>query len=194
MGFRRISVFFCVVLLASTAGSVHAANVLTNPNFDTDLTGWTPDFGASWDSTLDFGGNPPTNGSLLGTQAGNTLGSVARQCVSPVTPSVAYSLGAKVWVDTSQTQGWIEVTWYPSPGCTGVTITTSFGSVVTTTGAWNDSLPSGGNPVMSPGTAASAMVEIGMTNTIVDGARANFDNAFFGPGTFPVELQRFTAE
>jgi hypothetical protein len=82
---RWALILVCAVLAAAGA---RAQNLLVNPNFDADTSGWNTFQGMIFDETRDQAGDPPGSGqhSSQGTFCSHTT-----QCVN-VTPGATYSL------------------------------------------------------------------------------------------------------
>jgi hypothetical protein len=76
----------CAALLAAGA---RAQNLLVNPNFDTDVSGWNTFQGMVFDSTRDSAGNPLHGSGQQPSQG--AFCSQATQCLN-ITPGVTYSL------------------------------------------------------------------------------------------------------
>jgi hypothetical protein len=94
---RRILFTAVVGLLAAGARPASAQNLLTNPGFDGNATGWMLFGPAVFDPANDVAGNP-ASGSAQGAYTlttGNSTG-VVLQCVTPVTPGASWTLGASV--------------------------------------------------------------------------------------------------
>jgi hypothetical protein len=178
---RLIPFAFLSAFLAVFAAHAPAQNILTNPTFDTGISGWSGS--GVWDKTKDYGGNAGTNGSLWGQAPALTGVLFAWQC-QPATASAAYSFGGKVWAGPSAS-GNVRVSWYSTTDCSGAIISGTWSPTVAAA-AWTDF---GTGPLTSPPLTQSAEFDVMVTN-----GTANFDNLFFGPGTFPVSLQRFDAE
>ena len=117
---------YTVVALATVFGVTFAwgQNLVSNPSFDTDVTGWAP-FAMTtivWDP-LDAHGNP-ASGSALVSNASTTPGdaSGSRQCVAGIIGGQAYHIGADILVPSGQAEtgtGELLVQWYDQPGCGG---------------------------------------------------------------------------
>lgn len=187
----RLIVLFAIGLVIASPS--FAQNVVTNPNFDTTLSGWSTVVYATWDNTLDFGGNTPTNGSARGTTGPGSGTLAGNQCFT-VTPSTSYSFGGMVYVRDALMSGYIGVAWYTSTDCTSGVIGSNVSPTISTVGSWNAS--NGPNPVTSPATAQSVNFTLGFNNApaATGPGSVNFDNVFFGPGTFPVSLQDFSVD
>src|SRR5262245_61821835 len=94
----------CAALLALADLSV-AQNALTNPNFDSDVSGWTSDGAEATitHSTNDYQGSG-TSGSAEITNAsasgGNGLGMF--QCLTGVVVGNSYDFGGRVFIPSGQ--------------------------------------------------------------------------------------------
>lgn len=120
-----------------------AQNLVFNPDFNTDVTGWTPSTTGTieW-SPLDAEGNP-ASGSALVTNRSTTAqdGTGPRQCIDGIDAGFFYLLAADVLVPSGQSEtGYAEllVQWYDTPGCGGglVGLNTTPGLSTSTPDAW----------------------------------------------------------
>jgi hypothetical protein len=109
-GWRRRT---ATVLLLAAAGlwgaqrPLSAQNLLTNPGFDQDLSGWaTPQGGTAWDGTRDADGNPASGSAAVKiyppiSSLSTLCPEVLSQCVT-VTPGTAYNFGGKIFIPEGQ--------------------------------------------------------------------------------------------
>ncbi|HVT61205.1 MAG TPA: hypothetical protein VHR45_22775 [Thermoanaerobaculia bacterium] len=116
-----------IVVAALAPGALCAQNLLSNPNFDSSLAGWTSSF-TTWDGTLDAG-NSPSSGSAKTINAlasgGQACAGLLSQCAQPVTPGALYAFGASVFIPAGQKKagnGSVEVDWFSDAGCVGGSI------------------------------------------------------------------------
>lgn len=115
--------------LVLTAGSWSSAqNLLVNPNFDTDVSGWT-----TWGTDVAIVWNPedahgsPTSGSgeVINSHAGSASGLRAFQCVS-VTGGAYYQLRGKLLIPPGQPTlrgGELAIWWYADGSCQALIFT-----------------------------------------------------------------------
>ncbi len=147
-------------LLLATAGLASAQNLIVNPDFASDLSGWTIPllplgYGVDWIG----GGGADGPGSVrisVDADVGATQ-VVLTQCVA-VAPSTSYEFGAHVFLVGGLDQvpiGQLSVAWYTSGGCVNVVGGALSSTTDNTVNAWQ-SVSAGGQ--MSPAGAASAEV------------------------------------
>ena len=130
-------VSLATALLLVTLSAAGTENLVVNPEFDTDLDGWSP-YGGTW-SPEDWQASP-TSGSATRTLAtGGASVPIADQCVDLAgAPAFEYTLSAQVYMPSGQTgtgSAHLSVGWFSSPGC----ITQIGGDdspQVSTTGDW----------------------------------------------------------
>jgi hypothetical protein len=107
---RLIRVLVIALLYGAAAAAPAAAqNLLTNPGFDSDLSGWDDNSGSgTFDATRDADGSP-TSGSVRKLQnvtANNTAPFMVRQCVTAgVVDDAAYNLGARIRMNQAPAGG-----------------------------------------------------------------------------------------
>jgi hypothetical protein len=174
-----LRVFPIWFLIGGAAAS--AQNLLTNPGFNTDVSGWTPiaaDITAIWNSE-DASGSP-SSGSASITETTASAGSadgVASPCI-PVTAGGTYSFGARFKIPASQTsepKAATAVTWYSGAGCSGSQNTTS-APFQTTVGSWFTSSLSN---VIAPAGAAGALFSLYAGAGLAGTANVLADDAYF---------------
>ncbi len=116
-----------VLALGLGPAQARAQNLLANPDFDTDMAGWTVE-NATW-SYLSTGGWPAgvfTPGAVVGSNVGTVAGGLIAlsQCV-PVAASTTYVVSAQTFVPTGQVgsgQAYVKVTLYTTSNCAAGTI------------------------------------------------------------------------
>ena len=101
-----------------------AQNLVLNPDFDTDVTGWYPSATAAIDwNPLDADNNPASGSALvtnLSTTAGDSTG--ASQCIEGLAGEAFYLLAAEVLLPGGQSEtgyAHLFVQWNDEPGCLG---------------------------------------------------------------------------
>ena len=175
---RRSPAFVFTGILALVSSSVHAQNLLSNPGFDQNLSGWTQGAFNPQHNSADANGSAHS-GSVRSMVPGgtNTAGFILYQCV-PVSPGVAYDFSVKARL---QQPGALvgDVRSYPSGNCSGATLEVGqvlgnfFGQpnvFVTTHGVFD-----------MPGNAHSAQVLLAASTQDNAAAHTVFlDDVFFG--------------
>ncbi len=127
------------VALAASAPA-RAVNLLVNPDFDSDLSGWTE--AGAW-SADDFAGDPGSGSlRLLDSLASNTV--LARQCVSPATTGERFNASAQARVAPGQSAGAVRfaVVFWDTIDCSAPSDTDAVGynqsASAPATGTWVD--------------------------------------------------------
>lgn len=209
-----ILVLLVFSLLGAREGK--AQNLLLNSGFDSSLASWST-VGAVGngnqihDPAEDVGGDPTsgavelsvTNVAPVGAQSGIV------QCVA-VTAGQTYNYGTRIKFPTGQASGevqtFIEVEFFSTLGCgSSQNLGEGEGTLLGTVNyplsdtAWYGipgTVPaSGPGIVVAPAGAQSAGVLLVIERANgAQAAQALFDNAFFGVGLIPVELQGFMIE
>jgi len=175
-------------LLALGAAPAMAQNLIANPTFDTDYSGW-PVGAAQWVAE-DCCGNP-ASGSITSHQDETLISN----CID-VTGGSSYDL--TLWTkyvpvnpSLPSPNGFAYVVWMSAAACGGVAI--DFPN-------YPDLAPGGGAAwhkvgatFVAPAGAQSVSIELGGYHCGLScGGDTYFDNVAFGPaGTVPVELQSF---
>ena len=118
-----------------------AQNLLANPDFDTDMAGWTVE-SATW-AYLGTGGWPAgvfTPGAVVGSNVGSVAGGmvILSQCV-PVAASTPYVVSAQAFIPAGQVgsgQAYVKVTLFTTATCVPGTISSQFDTpAISTPGA-----------------------------------------------------------
>ncbi len=189
------------ILLSLAALPATAANLITNPNFTTDISGWSPmDSGTSltFDPSHDAN-DSPASGSLMIASNGSG-GLAATQCiVSPV--GSEFSFGAKIFVGAAPMYG-MTCEAYASSDCSGSMLDSADAAEGTPgTNEWIpfDSaspfpVPNGTNSVLCRITAMQPVQRAGADAPQGDLGAILVDDVYFGPGTTPVSLQTFIVD
>jgi hypothetical protein len=180
---RRLLAILGSALIATP---VRGANLLPNPGFATDLSGWILS-GGMW-SMLDSGGALDSGSAeIQNTNAGVSNG--IRTCV-PVQPGLSYDYGAKQFTASGQpSNGYAEIAlrWYADPSCTQYIYLVNPTLTSSALDAWTEFSGS----AVSPANAEGAILSL--YNTKPDGAplqlfTVNIDDAFL-PEPDPGALQ-----
>jgi hypothetical protein len=183
------------LLAAVAAGATvpaAAQNLVVNPGFITDLSGWTVLFNPAFTVTHDTSQSYNTPGSLKVTTPGPTglNYAVVRQCL-PVAPGQVLDYGGVYRFESGHAanlKGWVAATWFTDAACTtGATPGPSSNTVNDIPDTW---LQIHANNVVVPAGFNSAffLVVIGITAGESVGW---FDDVYFGPNPLPVELSTF---
>jgi phospholipase/lecithinase/hemolysin len=170
-----------------------AANLLTNPHFDANVSGWTsaqPFLTATWNGIDASGSRTSGSVTLRNTwDSANGGGFMLTQCV-PVTAGSAYDVGAKMHIGGNQgTTGLAGPTIYffDSLNCTGSDLGSGGAYVYEPTGKF---IACAQTNIPAPAGARSALVGLFLAKDQAGGVlEASFDDAFFGPtgGCVPTE-------
>jgi hypothetical protein len=172
---RLLSACVGLVLLCSAA-SASAQNLLTNPNFNTDLSGWNA-FGAVFDGSAGSPspGSAQFGGSLAGTNATISVG--LEQCVSGIVAGNTYDISGQLRVSSAPSGGnaRVAVSWYSGAGCTsGISTRTASGVSAAT-------FQQSSGSFVAPAGAVSAIFSVWIATSTTPGSfTVNLDNAFLG--------------
>ncbi len=187
------------VLPQDTPEGAPGPNLLSNPGFDRDLSGWAVSRNVVGFATADagWGGDAglASGGALLGASASASpgAGSVALSQCAAIVPGRLY--GFRAWVKTN---GWafvggiptpqLHVGYFGTPDCSGAELAHSTSSVRPFNTLWGSDgqwyilfAPSS----VSPPSASSALVTMSVgaaAGVHGQGVSAAFDDAFFGEG------------
>ena len=163
-------------------------NLVSNPDFDSDVTGWPPLSQASivW-ASLDSSGSP-VSGSAMVTNLSTTAhdGTGARQCINGLTGGQNYRVAADILIPSGQSESgdaYILVQWYDQPGCSsGFLGLFERPKILTSTpDIWYTSASTGEAP---PGTLA-ARFRLSITKQEAFGmVDAHFDHVIMEPALF----------
>ena len=195
---KRKAYALALFLVLATAGTAAAQNLLVNPNFNSDVSGWsfTTPGTFTWDSSLDADSNPSSGSGRLDNTSPAAFGtSFAAQCVA-VTGGSSYDFSAQIRIPSGQTDtGYAAVVanFYNAASCGGSNVggTSTPQVLSTTTNTW---VLSQVLAFAAPGTAVSAQVSLWVNKTEDTGSLVvNFDNAFFGLAGSPTPTATTTA-
>ena len=183
MRYSRLGASMLLLALLMGSGDSHA-QLLSNIQFDTDVSGWTAGAKATveWDP-LDADASL-TSGSALVTNISDTAGDStgARQCAGGINEAMTYQVGAKVYIPSGQTEtGWADilVQWYSDATCTDFIGVANTSSVQTATpDTW---LPVSGL-LQAPAGSQSARVRLSVRKQEDAGSlAAHFDKVVLEP-------------
>lgn len=175
--------FLTVALFAVfTTPLTWGQNLVSNPDFEADVTGWTTDPAATvlW-SPLDADGNPLSGSAVvtnLSTTAGDSTG--ARQCIEDIVGGEFYRVAAEILVPGGQAETGganLLVQWYADSGCFS-----QLGGVLTpwVTDATPDVWLTSVDTFAAPMGVQSARLRLSVAKDQVSGTLdAHFDNVEF---------------
>lgn len=186
-----------MLLLGSNATIANAANLVTNPNFATDLSGWTVSSSGTASVTFESTSGSPTAGSIR-LQATNGGIAHAVQCVAVSQQNhdlIARRYVAVATGDIMEADANVIV--YDQPGCISsivgfiaFNIATGFAGTLNGSPQTWDEISDTNVPF--PVGAASASVNLYVAANAGGVVDLYFDDVRFGPtGTTPVQLQSF---
>ncbi len=181
---RKCFVFVMVLSMAAFfSGSALAANLLQNPHFAGDLSGWNAGI-STYDGTLDATGVVGSGSAkhVFVNNFNGGAGTVAlSQCLTGFVPGQSYIFGGKVYMPSGQAiegTGSIVVSWFTGTDCTtglisSANVGTSFGA---TTDVWTPLVHSA---VTIPANARSVWFS-GQNGAASAGShQTNFDDMYF---------------
>lgn len=182
------------VLLLLASASAQAQNLLSNPGFDTDLTGWFEGEGSQGSVTPQGGDGDTAPGSAQFDATACCTLSIS-QCLA-VDPSTDYEFGGSVklagaTVPAGGDEGLgFDLQWSSDATCTAPVGTAALN--VPNTDAWVRHV----GAATSPGNAQSVLFRARQFNFVAPHSlSARVDDTVFGPaGTVPVELQQFSVD
>ncbi len=178
---RLLSTCACLVLLLASARPASAQNLLANPDFNTDLSGWNT-FGAVFDGTAGSPspGSAQFSGSILSTNS--TIFVSLGQCVTGIVPGNTYDLSGQLRLTSAPAGGtaFASVAWYSDAGCTTGIATDGANGVGGSTFQ-----TSGGSFVAPVGAVAGNFLVWIATSTTPGSFTGNLDTAFLGPQAPP---------
>jgi hypothetical protein len=125
---NRLSLSVSLALfLVSQAAALAAQNLLTNPDFDTGLSGFEVGDGVSWDGAKDADGSPASGSARILTDFSRVglTPILVTQCIPMTEPGTRYVLRGKAFLPSGQTgSGDVEfsVGFFPDPFCNGTPI------------------------------------------------------------------------
>jgi hypothetical protein len=180
-------VLVCLMVVAS--GEAAAQNLLNNPSFDVDTSGWSASGpGFTRDTSLDAGPNPPFAAAKLINSTNVPFGTLfASQCV-PVTGGASYSAYVSVYIfgrPTESGYATISANYYSGAGCSGPSVGGVQAPFVQSSGT-TDAFVLTSVTGSAPPTAGSAQVMLFVNKTLATGIfEVDFDLAYFGPPLAP---------
>lgn len=164
-----------------------AVNVLANPTFATDLSGWqvanSVGYGTTtFDNTLDADSNLASGSAKTVAQfsTAGTSGVFLQQCYQNPIPGATYRYSGRVFIPVRQAtsgSGTVLVSLFNQPGCTTGFLTYSM-QTTSTVGAWTLLT---GSVVAPPGTQSIWFTFQTSKSQAGGNFRVNYDNAHLGP-------------
>jgi hypothetical protein len=175
---RSSVISMCLGWVCALSPPALAQNILVNPYFDSDLSGWTALGGTAAWSAEDADGRPGSGGARLTTPAteGDTVASIS-QCVA-VTGGSDYAFEVKLMRPSTEPQvsAFGSVSWFSSAGCNGfIEDETALESFPTTQEGWDLAEA----VVAATAQAQSALVRLRARREDDEAAVVHFDNALF---------------
>lgn len=171
------------------AGSASAVNLLTNPHFNTNTTGWSPEPGGNVTvtfSTNDSNGSGASgSASVTNTSPNNSDGLGIYQCIT-VTAGASYTYGGKIFYPTTGQSGtgpmYINGNWMDGANCTGtMIIQTPSLTVNAPDDTWHTLT---GGSVTAPAGAVSLRFQAFPSKALANGSLTGlFDDLYFDDGT-----------
>jgi hypothetical protein len=159
-----------------------ASNLLANPGFDTNLSGWTlttPASGSSGPARWDMSdvNSCPYSGSMYIYHFGFDESATFSQCV-PISAAKTYNFGGAI-NDTNCVNVWCDLRFYNGGNCGGVEVTDGSPPEFTWTGpVWG---PSNVGPVTPPSDAVSAKVVCQSSPPYSPDCWSSWDSLYLSP-------------
>ncbi|MBV8203348.1 MAG: hypothetical protein JOZ15_22260 [Acidobacteria bacterium] len=181
----RLAPALAAALLAGRALPLPAQNLLINPDFVSNLSGWQVNGQTTWDGTRDAEGFPnPSEGSareIFDDPSTSNNSAEISQCV-PLTVGTTYHLGGKIYIpagDTASGGAFFVLIPFPTSDCSGAPPPGPFALTpeVTAVNSWDDSSTTFANSFAKSGLFYAALAP-------QSGGRlqANFDDVVVAPG------------
>lgn len=177
----RVQAFCCSLVLVSAGAlstPLYAQNLVTNPNFNTNLNGWGNSGGATFDSTNDANGSLSSGSARWAGTVAIPSGAVSagvNQCIT-ITGGNTYDFGGKVLLTSAPAAGSANViVSYYSDGTCNTFLTAGSGTAITSFGTWQSS----NGTLLAPASANSALIQQNEhTNGTAGDFTVNFDDMF----------------
>jgi hypothetical protein len=174
---RRFAASAALALLATSAAATAALgpNLLTNPNFDTNLSGWTNVSSSTWIAT--DGAGEIGSGAVRMHHPGSLIGIRPTQCVA-VTAGVDY-VGSALFrlSEASFPDGYVEIIYFADSQCNEPILSSTDSESLYAVDRWTRV----GVVTRAPAGAKSAAFQINAT--AADETPQYADAAYFGRGT-----------
>ena len=178
---REIPIFLAII---ATCAAASAQNLLSNPNFDTDLSSWHSE-GATiaWDSQ-DADGSSSSGSAKIILPANSGPGGFLKPC-TPLPAGASFSFGGKFLIPPGQigtTTASLEINWYSGADCNNLVAFGPNTDAVTATGEWKTSRL---DNVVPPAGTDHFDIEVQLYAGSHSGPSVTgyFDDAFLVPGS-----------
>ncbi|MBZ5589341.1 MAG: carbohydrate binding domain-containing protein [Acidobacteriia bacterium] len=179
---KRIVSALALFPALAVVGTATAQNLLVNPGFDSDLSGWSifpsSSYTVTWTPTKGANALGAAQIDVNAVAAQNTY--VFQQCVT-VSPSTNYDFGAHVKFPSGVAQiptARLQVEWYTGGGCSGVDGSSPSSSTVNSPDTWQNVTATSR---MSPSGATGAKVSTVFQTPAGGTSQLWFDDIYFGP-------------
>jgi hypothetical protein len=121
---RLLLVATLAITIVFPATQAWAQNLVMNPDFDTDVSGWITESTATIDWNPLDADNDPSSGSALVTNVSDTPGDStgAHQCIEGVTGEAFYHFSSDILLPGGHSEtgyAGLFVQWNDEPGCSG---------------------------------------------------------------------------
>ncbi len=175
-------VILTAVCLAACCATLSAQNMLSNGDFDTDVSGWTPlSVVFEWDSS-DCYQSPISGSGRVTNEQDGTLHAGILTCVDGMIAGQSYDLGGMLRIPTGQVGGgfaYFGVYWYDGVGCSGAQTWVGGTPSVTTSNNWTPLAKWG--LIAPPGTQSAWVVIFNYkTSPGTDPYLSYHDGVYFG--------------
>ena len=187
---KRIAWSVALLPVLASVAAAAGQNLLVNPGFDSDLSGWTvvssSDITVTWTGTTGASAPGAAQLDVNAANARNTL--VLTQCVA-VAPSTNYDFSAEVRFPSGVGEvptGRIQVQWFSDGGCLDALNFVVSSSTVNSPDTWQKLTASAQT---SSAIAESALVSTVLMLPAAGTSRLWFDDIAFAPSATPAPAQ-----
>lgn len=156
-----VAALLCGAVLLAAAAPASAQNLLTNPDFDTDLTGWQDlSAAATHDNTVGAASGPGSalwSETIVGDSEGADL-IVVSQCVSGVIPGATYQFGGTIAINDAPAGGsaLLAAQFFADGACSGLALEGVLAAPVTDVGPFEST----SGTIVAPPAAGSVIVGV----------------------------------
>lgn len=195
--------FVPAALLVLAVAPATAANLITNPNFSTDITGWTANSSGTslgFDPSVDVNAAANSGALWMSTSNGSNSNLAALQCIAQPL-GTEFSFGVKILPGTADIYG-MTCEAYASTDCSGAALDEA--SAEASAPDSNGWIPLASSaPFPLPASTGSVLCSITAEQPLRPARPAapqgyaiaiRADDAYFAPGTTPVSLQSFSVD
>lgn len=168
------------VLLLLATGFADAQNLVTNPDFDTDLAGWSPSAEGTitWNE-LDSEGSALSGSARIETDPSPGPGGASLEQCLPVVGGAVYDHDVQVYRPPGgQGSAFTEIVWYAGAGCTSLLGMVS-GAEFPAPG--NGTWESFSGEITAPAVASSARLRLRVRREVPGAQVAHFDDVSLDP-------------